>query len=144
MPASLSRPIRSRKNLPGLSRPSSSGTSRIMINQAQVVEAIRSATRDVFTTMLGLEIESAEPYTEVQVPLPSEGIIAVIGMAGVWIGTASICCSASFACRMTTQMLGTEYTAVEEDVLDAVAEIANMIVGNFKTSAEARLGLLGL
>ena len=115
-----------------------------MINQAQVVEAIRSATRDVFTTMLGLEVESADPYTEIQVALPSEGIIAVIGMAGAWVGTASICCSASFACLMATQMLGMEYTAVEEDVLDAVAEIANMVVGNFKTSAEGRLGLLGL
>jgi chemotaxis protein CheX len=42
------------------------------------------------------------------------------------------------------QMLGMEYTTVEEDVLDAVAEIANMVIGNFKTTAETHLGLLGL
>ena len=32
-------------------------------------------------------------------------------------------------------MLMTEYTAICEDVLDAVAEITNMIIGNVKTAS---------
>jgi len=41
-------------------------------------------------------------------------------------------------------MLGMDYTEVNEDVLDAISEIANMISGNFKTIAETYLGPLGL
>ena len=37
-------------------------------------------------------------------------------------------------------MLMTEYPAISEDVLDAVAEITNMIIGNVKTALENRLG----
>ena len=37
-----------------------------------------------------------------------------------------------------------EYTAVDDEVLDAVAEVTNMILGNVKTSLEERLGPMGL
>src|SRR5947208_13575080 len=115
-----------------------------MMEQEQVVEAIRAATEEVFTTMLGLEIAAGDSYTETKAPGPSDGVIAVIGLAGVWVGTGSICCNAPMACRMASQMLGAEYAAVDEEVLDAISEIANMIVGSFKTSAETHLGPLGL
>ena len=94
--------------------------------------------------MLGLKVSSGEPYTEVNAPGPSDGIIGIIGLAGAWVGTASLCCNTTMACRMSSHMLGMEYTEVCEDVLDAVSEIANMIFGNFKTSAETYLGPLGL
>jgi chemotaxis protein CheX len=38
----------------------------------------------------------------------------------------------------------TEASAVNEEVLDAVGELTNMIIGNFKTAAEAVVGALGL
>ena len=41
-------------------------------------------------------------------------------------------------------MLMTESTAVDEDVLDAVAELTNMIIGSVKTDLEEHLGPLGL
>jgi chemotaxis protein CheX len=41
-------------------------------------------------------------------------------------------------------MLMTEATAVNEEVLDAMAELTNMIVGNVKTELESKLGPLGL
>ncbi len=115
-----------------------------MMDQEQVVTAIRASTEEVFSTMLGLEVTSGEPYTEVNAPGPSDGIIGIIGLAGAWVGTASICCNTSMGCHMSSQMLGMEYTEVCEDVLDAISEIANMIFGNFKTTAETYLGPLGL
>ena len=36
------------------------------------------------------------------------------------------------------------YDAINEDVLDAVAEVTNMIIGNVKTELEARVGPMGL
>ena len=41
-------------------------------------------------------------------------------------------------------MLMSEFDAVTEDVLDAMAEMANMIFGNVKTELEEQLGGLGL
>ncbi len=41
-------------------------------------------------------------------------------------------------------MLMTEAPSVNEDVLDAVAELTNMIIGNVKTELEAQVGPLGL
>jgi chemotaxis protein CheX len=115
-----------------------------MMQQDQIVAAVSSSTMDVFTTMLGLEVAIGEARTEVTAPGPSDGIIAVIGLAGAWVGTASLSCDAPMACRMSSSMLGMEYTEVGEDVLDAISEIANMIFGNFKTIAEGYLGPLGL
>jgi chemotaxis protein CheX len=114
------------------------------MEQEQVVTAVRSSTEDVFSTMLSLEVAMGEPRMEVSEPGPSDGIIAVIGLAGAWVGTASLCCDVSMACRMSTCMLGMEYTEIGEDVLDAISEIANMIFGSFKTMAEVHLGPLGL
>jgi chemotaxis protein CheX len=115
-----------------------------MMEQAQVVDAVGSSAIEVFSTMLGLEGTVGEPREEVIAPGPSDGIISVIGLAGAWVGTASLSCDAGTACRMASSMLGVEYAEVDEDVLDAISEITNMIFGNFKTIAETYLGLLGL
>ena len=90
----------------------------IMMEQDAVVAAIRSSTADVFSTMLSLDVESEDPRTELNPPGPSDGIVAVIGLAGAWVGTGSLCCSTSMACRMTSNMLGMECEEVNEDVLD--------------------------
>ena len=115
-----------------------------MMKQEVVVEAIHAATIEVFATMLGWEISCLEAYTEIKGPGPSSGIIAVVGLAGTWVGTASISCDTSLACRISTAMMGTSYTEINEEVLDILSEIANMVIGNFKNTAELYLGPLGL
>ena len=114
------------------------------MEQQLVVDALRSATEAVFSTMLGLEVESGEPFVETEDPGPSQGIIGLIGLAGSWVGTVSICCNVGMACHMASRMLGSELTEVNEETLDAISEITNMIVGSFKTEAETHLGPLGL
>ena len=37
-----------------------------------------------------------------------------------------------------------EYSSVTDEVLDAVAELTNMIIGNLKTALEEHLGPMGL
>jgi chemotaxis protein CheX len=115
-----------------------------MMDDSAVIKALHEATAEVFSTMLGLEVICGEPYTETDARGQSDGIIALIGLAGDWIGTASLCCSAAMGCRMSSHMLTGDFTEIDEEVLDAVAEIANMIVGSFKTRAESHLGPLGL
>jgi len=120
-------------------------TEAPIISRQDIAEAIIAATREVFSTMLGLEIESGETLVEKEATsAQSAGVISLIGLTGPWVGTGSVACSAEFACKMSSRMLMAEYEAINEDVLDAVAEITNMIVGNVKTALEEKLGPLGL
>jgi chemotaxis protein CheX len=114
------------------------------IDQATVVQFVRAATQDVFTTMLGMQLAEGEAYVERTPPAPAEGVVSLIGMAGQWVGTGCVSCSASTACRIASQMLMTEINSVCEDVLDAVAEVTNMVIGNVKTGLEETLGPMGL
>src|SRR5271170_6196321 len=115
-----------------------------MIETKTIVEFVRTSAADVFTTMLGLEIACGPEYADQNAPTVSDGVMAFVGMAGVWTGAGVISCSAAFACRICNQLLMSEATSVNEEVLDAVGEVANMIIGNFKTMVEEQLGPLGL
>lgn len=110
----------------------------------QIIQAVQSATAEVFSTMLGLEIEPVSVHTDRANPSVNEGVMAFVGVAGPWMGNGVISCTAAFACKVCELFLMTEAAAVNEEVLDAVGELANMVIGNFKTSAEAVVGPLNL
>jgi len=114
------------------------------LDQGKIVQAVQAATTQVFTTMLGLELQAGEPYVETNTPGPSDGVAAMVGLAGTWAGTGSVYCSAAFACRICSQFFMTEPRSVDEEVLDAVAELANIVVGNFKNLIEPEIGPLML
>src|SRR5436190_12517272 len=106
--------------------------------------AVRRSTEEVFATMLGLPLACGEAGLEVSASESVDGVVALVGIVGTWAGSGRISCSAPFACRLSTAMLGTEYTAVNDDVLDAIAEVTNMIIGNVKSALEDELGPMGL
>jgi len=114
------------------------------MHQEMIVSEIRKATEEVFATMLGLETVSGEPKAEQAAPGPTDGVVSLIGLAGAWVGTGSISCDSETACRLSGNFLMTEFTSVNEEVLDAMAELTNMIVGSFKTAIEESLGPMGL
>lgn len=116
-----------------------------MISRAELVKAIVAATTEVFTTMLNLPIEAQEVQTEPSVAAaPSSGVVSLIGMAGAWVGTGSLACTVSLACRLSSQFLATDCEVISEDVLDTIGEITNMIIGNVKTAIEEKAGPMGL
>ncbi len=114
------------------------------ISQEELVNAIRSATGEVFSTMLNLEVAPGEVFLEREEAVPRSGVVSLIGLAGSWVGSGSVACSASCATSIASALLMTPYSAIDEDVLDAVAEVTNMIIGNVKTALESRLGAMGL
>ncbi len=114
------------------------------MQKQDIIQAVQSATAEVFSTMLGVEIETAPVRTDRTNPSVVEGVMAFVGIAGPWVGSGVISCTASFACRLCGLFLMTEASAVNEEVLDAVGELTNMIIGNFKTAAETMVGSLGL
>lgn len=109
-----------------------------------IVNSICQSVNQVFSTMIGAEIQQGEVSIETGSLDAKDGVVSLIGLAGSWAGMGSLTCSPALACRICSQMLMTESSAVDEEVLDAVAELTNMVVGNVKTDLEAHLGPLGL
>ena len=109
-----------------------------------MIDALDSSVREVFSTMLGVELGAGESFVEAAPPDAAGGVVALIGVAGPWTGTGTVGCSPQLACRICARMLMTESSSIDEEVLDAVAELTNMIIGGAKTKLEFQLGPLGL
>lgn len=114
------------------------------MQKQEIIDAVHSATIEVFSTMLGMELVPADTHMDQASPAINDGVMSFVGVAGPWMGNGVISCSAAFACKLCATFLMTEANAVNEEVLDAVGEIANMVIGNFKTAAEAVVGPLNL
>jgi len=115
-----------------------------MIEHDKIVEYVRSSTADVFSTMLGMEVTPQPERVEQTPPMIADGVMALVGLAGPCTGACVITCGTEFAIQVCNHLLMAEETSVNEDVLDAMGEVANMIIGNFKTLVEEDVGPLCL
>ena len=110
--------------------------------EAELAGALAGAATDVFQVMLDVQV--LECSIEHANALPGSGVLAVLGFTGSSNGAGMVWCLPEGACRLASHMLMTEYDEPCDEVLDAVGEIANMIVGNVKSDLEAVLGPLSL
>ena len=109
-----------------------------------IVNSARGAVDEVFGTMIGLAAAPGSVYTEDLPKAQGEGVVTLIGLTGPWIGAGSISCTPELACKLSSALLMDEFTSINKDVLDAMAEITNMVFGNVKTVLETQLGPMGL
>ncbi len=114
------------------------------LNHEKLLTTIRTATEEVFGMMLAIPATALPHSVEQGATQPFDGVISLIGFAGGWTGAGRISCTATLACRLSGALLASEYASVNEDVLDAMAEITNMIIGNVKSNTADELGPMGL
>lgn len=88
-------------------------------------------TRNVFATMLGLELEHLPQEVSPKKHF-SECISAMVGLAGTYNGLISIHQPSAVGLKLAGTMLDMEIQEINQDVLDALGELANMVAGNFK------------
>jgi chemotaxis protein CheX len=112
------------------------GLDAEVLNEANLTEdgvrlSIAEITKGVFSTMVMMDVVDENPLTE---PVTSfhETLTSMVGLAGSHTGILAIHCPKELALRITTNMLGMEVTEIDEDVNDALGEIANMIGGDVK------------
>ncbi len=117
-------------NHPHCHEPASSLDGDLLVRQ------LHAAVEEVFSTMLGVRVNAVPPYTAHSELGSADGVMSLIGLAGPWTGAGSVICSADCACWLASCLLMTDYKAVNHEVLDAIAELTNMIVGSFKTLLE--------
>jgi chemotaxis protein CheX len=121
------------------------GTDVALLKQYEtLMRYVQDSTKQVFSTMLDLEIQCGPVRCDTRTSVQSAGIMAMVGMAGAISGSGCLCFSKKFACKLASRFLMTEYNEVGDDVLDAVAELSNMVVGGLKTALEEDSGPMGL
>lgn len=89
---------------------------------------LETITADVLSTMLGLSVERhVGPGPQGQV------LTGVVQITGAWSGAVTINCTAGFARTAAAAMFGLQpQDLADEDVHDALGELANMTGGNVK------------
>jgi chemotaxis protein CheX len=97
-----------------------------------LVSQFHRDVQDVFTTMVGVEDLLHLPLQVDPKTHFSDCITAMVGFAGLFNGLVSLHVPLSLALSFTSSMIGMEVTELNEDVNDALGEIANMIAGSFK------------
>jgi chemotaxis protein CheX len=102
---------------------------------------VQSIADEVWPCLVG----DGEAFVPLPVPPPAEVVSAWVDITGPWTGSVVLTCAPATAAALTESVLMTRPPAVvdEEDIADALGELANVLGGNIKSvlPGESRLGL---
>jgi chemotaxis protein CheX len=103
-------------------------TKHLKTDSSTLRAVLELATREVFEIMVNSSVEThAEPQDA------KFDITSMIGLAGSLCGVISIRCTSEAARAIAAKMLGQAEVDSDRSMRDAMAEIVNMVAGNFKS-----------
>src|SRR5262245_34293458 len=94
-----------------------------------------SSTVKVFSTMLGVELTRGQIYAK-SASNPECEVSGIVGLSGKAQGTIVLSLTRPTAIAVTEKLLGERPPEINADVVDAVGELANMVVGAAKAQLE--------
>lgn len=111
------------------------GDEKSGMDSTRAAELIRHTVTEVFSTMLGSELEVGEPIDDGD-PFMAAEVVSVVGLTGAVSGSLALQCGREHARDLTARFLGADGQEIGslDDVRDAVGELVNMIGGNLKTA----------
>ncbi len=92
---------------------------------------IAAATQEIFSSMVMLDVTPGESFKRGDSKL-CNSISGIIGLAGTSKGMLAIHLPNEAALAITTAFLGMDVEEIDEDVCDAIGELANMLGGSMK------------
>ncbi len=98
-----------------------------MVTSQHVIDA----TQEIFETMIMVEAKAGEPLDK-PVTTFDKGMTSMVGFAGFRQGMLAIHTPEAVAIDITALFLGMEVEKIDEDVIDALGELANMVAGSIK------------
>jgi chemotaxis protein CheX len=112
------------------------GMDRTVLGEVGITEDAVRATiveiaKGVFSTMAMLDVVGKEPLAE-PVKKFYGTMTGMVGFAGSYSGILAVHCPRDLSLHIASNMLGTEVAEMNNDVSDAMGEIANMIGGDVK------------
>jgi chemotaxis protein CheX len=99
---------------------------------AEISEKLIESTIEIFTGMVMMEVTVAGESLQKLGPL-KHSITGMVGLAGTHKGVLAVHFPKKVALEVTSNFLGMDVAEINEDVQDAIGEIANMLGGNLKT-----------
>jgi chemotaxis protein CheX len=102
-----------------------------MIDQVCLSDALLDAAKEVFSTMIFMDIE---PLPQA-VAVDNDAMLSSITFKGDIEGCLTLCCARSCAQTIAANMLGAEDSqkVAEQEWVDAMGEVANMVMGSLKS-----------
>ncbi len=94
-------------------------------------QKIIEVTQEIFESMIMLDVTPEQPLAE-HVSKFTCSVSAMVGFAGFKQGNLVIHAPKEVAIGLTRDFLGMDIDEVNEDVQDAMGELANMIAGSLK------------
>jgi len=129
----------------------------MMVDEVCLNEALLAGATEVFETMIFMDIrESMQQGQEASCESSSQDgakqhlkgntFLGPITFTGDMEGCLGICCSVSCARAIAQNMLGMAQTDElgEAEIADAIGEVANMVMGSFKSRVQETVGNLNV
>jgi chemotaxis protein CheX len=107
------------------------------IMNVQFINPFLEATTDVLKTMAMLEPTAGNPYLKKGNQAKGD-VSGIIGMTGSARGSLALSFSKNSILKIVSNMLGENYTMINNEVQDAVGEITNMISGVARKKMESQ------
>jgi chemotaxis protein CheX len=105
-----------------------------------ITKALNEATNEVFSTMLMIDVNTQESFVKDEKNVSTDLISSLHFFGDQYMGKIAIFSSAAVACNIANSMLGTDTTAVNDEVKDGMGELVNMIAGVAKVKLTDTLG----
>lgn len=114
------------------------------LSRDAIADHLRRSVKMVFFNMVGMELEMDYPLQE-PVTYFACSVSAMVGMAGKCSGLVGLHVPQELAAAVTAALLGLDTgDVVEEDINDAVGELANIVAGEMKILLSKSVGPLPL
>jgi chemotaxis protein CheX len=94
-------------------------------------KSICNATVEIFQTMLMMEAVPGEPLAK-RTGTYTNSVSGIVGLAGPSKGMLAIHIPEPAALKITSSFLCMDVDAIDDDVKDAIGELANMVAGSVK------------
>ena len=103
--------------------------------RVEYINPFISSLRHTFDTMLSCEARRGDMVLK-ENNQAQHHVSGVIGLSGKAVGTVVVSFSEPVALQAASTMLLTEFTEIDDEVLDAVGELTNMVAGAAKAELE--------
>ena len=110
-----------------------------MLKQISFADVLLDSAKEVFETMIFMSLEKSP---EAAVVIDGSALIGTITFKGNMEGCFAIECGMDCAKTISMNMLGmdSEDEVGEDEVCDAIGEVANMVLGSIKTRIQDEVG----
>ena len=103
----------------------------------QYVNPFVICTMHAFQNFVGFDLTAGHPHFSCKELVFDEDISAIINLSGNIQGSVVISMKRKFAIKITNTLVGSEHTEMDDDIVDAIGELVNIIIGNVKQELPA-------